>query len=460
MACLVPTCTGGEKTTLSGVVRDPAGKVPLYNVTVYIPNAALDPIPVGVSCDKCSVKLSGKPIAAALTDANGRFVLENVPATTNVPLVMQVGKWRREVIIPTVRPCVDNPITDVNLTRLPRTKMEGNIPKIALTTGGSDALECLVRKIGIADSEFTTDAGMGRVHLFVGGKPGTTGEGASRFAPTLNGGAAFANATTLWGSPSKLAGYDLLLMACEGSQYADVKMPFWANMKHYADTGGRIFASHLHFNWLQYGPAPWPGTAVYLGGNTVDPASPGISTVDTTFPKGAALADWLVAVGASTTRGQIQLWDAQHSVAATTPPVQRWIYLPVNPNDTAAPKRVANQYMTFNTPFEAPVEAQCGRVVHTDIHVKAAPSAPGESKDDSDPTMPFPTACKAITLSAQEKALEFLFFDLSACVQPDMDRPVVPVVPPPGVPSTPPGVTPVPPPVPPPPPPPPLPPIP
>ena len=143
-----------------------------------------------------------------------------------------------------------------------------------------------------------------------------------------------------------------------------------------------------------------------------------------------------------------------------TAPTQRWIYLPTNPNWTS--QGTSTQYMTFNTPVEVAPDAQCGRVVHTDIHVKAAPAAPGESKDKSDPGTggtPFPSGCTSVTLSAQEKALEFLFFDLSACVQPDTDRPVPPPVPPPGVPSTPPGVTPVPPPIPPPPPPPPPPPI-
>ena len=102
LACMIPTCTGNAKTTLSGTIRDPAGRVPLYNVNVYVPNAALDPIPEGASCDRCSAQLSGKPIATALTDANGRFVLENVPATQNVPVVIQVGKWRRQITIPSV----------------------------------------------------------------------------------------------------------------------------------------------------------------------------------------------------------------------------------------------------------------------------------------------------------------------------------------------------------------------
>src|SRR6185436_15497291 len=153
-------------------------------------------------------------------------------ATQNVPLVIQVGKWRRQITLPTVTACVDNPITDANLTRLPRTKAEGHIPKIALTTGGSDALECLLRKIGIADSEFTTDTGNGRVNLYIGGRPDASSSlGTDRFA------------TTLWGNANKMLGYDIMLLSCEGSQYADVKMPFYPNVKRYGDSGGRIFAS-------------------------------------------------------------------------------------------------------------------------------------------------------------------------------------------------------------------------
>jgi hypothetical protein len=452
---------------VSGTIRDPAGRVPLYNVTVYVPNAALDPIPEGASCDRCSVQLSGKPIATALTDASGRFVLDNVPVVSNLPIVIQVGKWRREIRLPSVTACVDNPITDANLTRLPRTKAEGHIPRMALTTGGSDALECLLRKIGVADSEFTTDMGAGRVHLYNGGSSSSSSSlGTDRFAS----GAVFPQATTLWESASKMLGYDIVLMSCEGSTLNAIKRPFYANMKQYGDSGGRIFASHLHFTWLwdQGATAAWPNTATYTGGSdeAEDPPSfgeagymPGI--IDTTFPKGAALADWLVAVGATPTRGRIDLWDLAHSVAQVTPPTQRWIYLQSNPNWTS--QGTSTQYMTFNTPVGAPADAQCGRVVHTDLHVKAAPAASGEDKDTSEPGTggtPFPSGCTSMSLSAQEKALEFLFFDLSACVQPDTDRPVPPPVPPPGLPSVPPGVTPVPPPVPPPPPPPPPPPIP
>src|SRR5262249_1197671 len=144
----------------------------------------------GVACDQCGTVLPGNPVAATLSDASGRFHLDSVPPGTNVPLVIQIGKWRRPITIASVPACADTPVP-ASLTRLPRNETEGNIPRIAVTTGSSGALECLLREIGIADTEFTSDLGTGRVHLYRGGESAgsNVGAGAVSFSAALGGAA-------------------------------------------------------------------------------------------------------------------------------------------------------------------------------------------------------------------------------------------------------------------------------
>ena len=202
-------CPMASPTTLTGVVYDPAGNNPLYNILVYVPNTALSPITSGAACDKCDSYVSGQPIAVALTDAQGRFSLKGVPSGANIPIVMQTGKWRRQITIPNVTACTSTALTDKNQTRLPRNKAEGNIPLIALATGGSDAVECLLRKVGVDEAEFTNDASAGRVHLYQG----------YRASPTImTGGASSAlrSVDQLWANVTNMKRYDVVLMACEG----------------------------------------------------------------------------------------------------------------------------------------------------------------------------------------------------------------------------------------------------
>jgi hypothetical protein len=72
------------------------------------------------------------------------------------------------------------------------------------------------------------------------------------------------------------------------------------------------------------------------------------------------------------------------------------------------------EYLTFNAPIGVPEAQQCGRAVFSDLHV----STSGATGKDS-PGLPFPTGCQVRDLTAQEKAIEFLLFDLTSCVQSD-----------------------------------------
>ena len=131
-------CEGKAKTTVKGTVYDPAGRLPLYNVMVYVPNTTLSPLPEGVSCQKCDTTVSGQPVASALTDAAGNFTMADVPVGANIPLVVQTGKWRRQVTLPMVKACQDNVFSGAEMFRLPKNQAEGNLPKIAMLAGRAD----------------------------------------------------------------------------------------------------------------------------------------------------------------------------------------------------------------------------------------------------------------------------------------------------------------------------------
>ena len=398
LECQQVACAGAVTTTVSGKVYEPGGTIPLYNVVVYVPKFPEQPLPAivdGASCDTCAASI-GAVVASAITDASGSFVLEDVPVGNDIPLVIQVGKWRREFVVPTVAECVDTPLADTSI-RLPRNQSEGHIPKIALATGGADPLECLLPKIGLESVEFTNPDGTGRVNLFAGAG------GSDRFA----GGTLFPNVSALWSSVAQLQVYDVVLMACEGGQNPDEKP---ANalqaMADYTNLGGRVFASHWNNYWLEAGPGAFPTVATF--NHQEDLPNPFTAKIDMSFPKGLALAEWLVNVGASAAQGDLVINEAQHTVDAVNPATStRWVY---GENPTSV------QYLTFNTPIGVEEAEQCGRMVLSDIHVSSGDSI----------GQPFPNGCQTSELSPQEKALLFMLFDLTACIIPDDDPPAPP----------------------------------
>src|SRR5262249_45902887 len=131
----------------------------------FVPNAPLAPFPTDLTCDRCDNEISGSPVVSATTAIDGTFALYDVPSGSNIPLVIQNGRWRRAFGLPTGTECRDQQ-AGVQI-RVPKNHTEGDIPRMAVTTGGYDALECLVRKMGIDDAEITPGGGTGRVHLYV-----------------------------------------------------------------------------------------------------------------------------------------------------------------------------------------------------------------------------------------------------------------------------------------------------
>jgi hypothetical protein len=390
-------CPSGGTTSLSGTVYAPEGTIPLSGITVYVPNSPVPPFPNQLACDRCNEVLTN-PVVEATTDTAGNFTLFDVPVTSNLPLVIQVGRWRRQLTIANVTQCVDNPVPGAE-TRLPRNKSEGDIPRMALTTGSADSLECLLRKIGLDDAEITTPSGTGRVHLF-------TGNGSDRF-DAANGGMTMPDAQMLWSDVPSLSNYDITFLSCEGAQNEGTKPPTsLAALKQYADLGGRVFASHWHNIWVERTP-PWssPPPITRTNQGNLDMVT---ADVDQSYTRGADLAQWLVNVMASSVLGKIDLIEGRHTVSGIVADAQRWIWVP----DAVTPGTGDSiQYMSFTTPLESPRDQRCGRVVFSDIHVSAG--------DSSAPGIAFPSGgCTTSVnqLTPQEKVLLFMIFDIASCI--------------------------------------------
>ena len=394
------SCPNGGTTSLSGHVYAPEGTIPLYNAIVYVPNAPLDPFPNGVQCDKCG-KVSGAPLVSTLTNEKGEFKLTNVPVGSDIPVVIQIGKWRKKITVPSVAQCVDTPMAGAD-TRLPRSQTEGEMPKIAISSGDADSLECFLRKIGIIDGEFQAPGGAGAVHFFRGSNGGAVGPNGSQLAGNS------AQGTDLWGNAATLKNYDIVVLSCEGSENPENKQAYYNNLLDYMNAGGKVFASHYHYVWFKSGPAPLPSTANWNN----PPQSQAPYLIDVDFPKGNSFADWLVNVQATPTRGTIGLTAVRDSVgdSAQPPTSRRWIH-----SDKSSPNA---KYFSFNTPIGVPVDQQCGRAVFSDVHVSGNGNTNGT----------FPSWCGPAgqQMSAQEKALLFLFFDLSSCVQDESKPPQPP----------------------------------
>jgi hypothetical protein len=448
-------CPGGATTSISGKVYDPALKDPLYNVAVFVPAMPLQPLPKGVpmGADACSCAALYKSgaIASTSTGADGSFKLTSAPAGSAVPLVLQIGKWRRVVTI-NVTACQDNPQADKSLA-LPGTVAPGDtdnsMPDIAVSTGYADTLECLMLRIGVRANEYVAGpGGTGHIHVYSGGQPGTAppATAAIGYPETHPMPGAPESDTNLWDSTAHLMPFDITLLSCEGAETYNANPSV---LEEYLNAGGRVFASHYHYSWFAGAllkpadpqtyspPADWGSNLASWHtdiANTapdggVDPIGPVGGSIDQTlngssapFPKGQALFQWLGVVNALGQNGvpaqQASIYQPRYNavVGAANPHSQSWITSTGGvPNQT--------MYFSFDTPVNAPAQPDgglpnyCGRTVFSDLHVAGNPS----TKDTSPP----PVGCQNVDLSPQEKALEFMLFDLSSCVAPDKIVPPV-----------------------------------
>ncbi len=129
--CTQQVACAGVPTTITGRVLAgvsswvPPGTTPdpVPNAIVYVPSAALQPFQPGAQCTQCGADVSGSPLVATTSAFDGTFALTNVPVGTHIPVVVQLGRWRREFFFDVTTSCASTSIGDLHL---PRTQSEGD----------------------------------------------------------------------------------------------------------------------------------------------------------------------------------------------------------------------------------------------------------------------------------------------------------------------------------------------
>jgi hypothetical protein len=472
----IPDCkkAGTEVTHLTGRVVTPgrddtntANQVGVPNAIVYILQTnKVEDLPAitagipngGTSCDRCEEQNFGRVLNGTVTDATGHFKLDEfIPIGKEFLLVVKAGRFRRatKFTLPDSAACQTTALPTTlpdNPTRLPRSMSDGsavNIPRIAVTTGRVDAIECVLSKMGLANAEFSNPAtpvssGAARVNLYRGG-PKATPTGARLDAMTPHD-------STLFGTAAQLESYDILVSDCEGVDYDEEfaeRNANGANVRHFLNRGGRMFASHLSFTWLAgngtdaYATDTATNTGLDAAGTWADQsdqATTGLGVISqgrpNTAPRIQNFSDWMVNEKITTAPGYTFNVNEPRSMStglgATS---EEFVYLQ---NGT---KRT--QQFSFNTPYGSPKESVCGRVAYSGFHVSvgsggsggagggggaggrggAGGTGPGPGPGPG-PGIPagtpfdnatFPQHCGG-DLTNQEKVLLYMLFDLGACI--------------------------------------------
>jgi hypothetical protein len=381
-------------TTLTGKVFDPAGTTPLQEAVVFVPaNPSATPAIVrgGPSCSLLSI---GSYVSAAATSTDGSFKLSGVPTGRQVPVTVQIGKWRRTVHVNITNDCADNAVADGTL-RLPRGRSEGDMPQLAVLTGGEDNLACLLLGMGIDPNELGPPGGGGRVDVYRGvGGADLTGDGGA--------GDCTGTSCPLWDTAAHLDAYEIILLGCEGGDNLQTKPATALQAMHdWVAAGGKLFGVHSQDVWLSHGPADFADVATWIDGGASGATGP--FRINQSFPRGIQFRNWASGIGVADPDGGLPLLpsDVATSVGSVKSTAVPWIL----DESTSAPDGGEGnaKALSFSPPSAVDggraALVGCGRATLTDIH-------PGGTSA----VTTVPSQCPAGGLNAEGKALEYLFF--------------------------------------------------
>jgi len=382
LSLLCVVCCGGvagaQVTTFTGTVYSPLGAPPtgtgdpIPNILVFVVAPGYPPpvftpgltIPTGTQtgCEAQPDLVPKLVLGQALTDAAGKFTFTTSgPLPNPVTVVIQAGKWRQQYNYTNI---TAGETTPPLLLSMPATKgLLADLPHIAVVTGASDGIECIFQQIGILPQEISDPGGIGSINLF----QGATGPGqyysSKMGTPTETDLVGPGNSATLYS-------YDVVIFGCQGKPTDSAATA--ANlqaMEAYTNTGGRMFATHYGYLWLDNNAIPdFQGAATWALGayQALSDTAEYAATIDTSYPEGQILDAWMTNIGAlyNNTPHTIALQEVRVDTSGVNGPppagpAQSWVKL--NPLSTQTdvsktPTYVGTPSMQFT--FDTPVGGQ------------------------------------------------------------------------------------------------------
>ncbi len=433
-------CASGS-TTLTGTVVAgtpttflPAGVTvgdPVPNVLVYIPNGTVTAFTPRASetaaqqCSTCGADVSGSPLVTTYTAYDGTFTLTNVPVGSNIPVVIQLGRWRRQFTVNITNQCGSNTVLAVGATSngnplpsgylvMPNKQSEGDIPLTAISTGNVDAMECVLLKMGVDHTEFTKNTAnpAGRIQMYKG-NGSNVGNNTPNEAALMDTGGTFNN-------------YDQIILPCWGTDpVTDAtnrkSATELANLASYGNAGGHFFATHFSYTWLTQpwnnpNNGPFVATANWdVDHNTNIGSMTGIVSPNVPPTTPGTFVDWLNKIQALSNftaalpppaPADVTLSTVRHDVDSVAGQSVEWID-GTDPADTSQ----MLLHFTFDTPVNQ--ASQCGHAIFSDFHVTNSTATNTYNfTSATDRT----TECGTVPMTPQEKILEYMIWDLASCV--------------------------------------------
>lgn len=400
-----PCPTSGAE--ISGVVTAPNGEDPIPGAVVYLARSRPAPQPEGVSCDRC--ELPPDVLAFSVSDARGRWsFIRGVNESGSFFLVVQKGRFRRVVPFEATA-CAPRALPPA-MTKLPGSSAEGEIPRILVASGTTDA-----QAMRPSGEDWTYDD-IARVLRRIGLTEFDRSEPCRRATNTTD---ITQTATCPFGSiladPARLRRYNLVVAPCgalgfnHSWQVLDhaPNRVIVRNVSAWLEQGGRLYTSDTAYGLLARSA---PSLVTFAGGTTLaangrDPAnigfgaSPPAGRTYTGRVVDPSLRSWLSDRGALAMDNSVQLtgfispWVAIDSVPMSTQVTVdgevEWFTGMMGVTMPAGRRPLT---------IRADVPGGCGRVLFSSYEVDnrtASPTAP---------------------LTAQERVLEYMVFELGGCL--------------------------------------------